>query len=246
MYAALPLIAQGVGGLAQIFGSNTKKYQKKLEELTNQSPLYSGGGGVMDYYNKALQNYTPNPYSSRMYNKSINDIQRGTATGLSALNDRRSALAGVGKLVAIQDDATQKAAINAEQEQQRRLSQVGTAAGMKTNEEHYRYTTNQLNPYLRRVQLAQQQAGGAAATKQAGFSNVFNTLTNAAFLLNGNKKDDKKETSNLLTEYNKGVYPKQESPTLGSLIDNKNNDGEDMGEYYFNPITKKLERRLKK
>lgn len=177
--------AQALGGGLQAIFSGKRKAIRELENATKNNPMYSGGSSIMDYYNKALSNYSPNPYSSTLYQKSVQDARRGTQAGLTALNDRRSALSGIGKLVALQDDATLKASVAAEQEQQRRLAQLGTAANAKTGEERFRYTTNQLNPYLRRLQLLQQKAAGAAATESAGIQNIFGGLQTGATVLGG-------------------------------------------------------------
>jgi hypothetical protein len=185
--ALIPILAQGAGSLAQIFGSGKNKRQRELEAMTNQTPTYSGGGGIMDFYNKALTRYSNNPYSSPLYAMQMQNAQRATNMGLNALNDRRSALAGVGKLSAIQNDATLRAGIAAENDQARRFGQLGQAAGMQGQEEKYRYNTNQLNPYLRKLQLAQQKAAGAAAVSSAGIQNMFGALSNASMLLGGGK-----------------------------------------------------------
>ena len=183
--AAIPLIAQGAGSLAQIFGSGRRKRQRELEALSNQTPMYSGGNGIMDFYNKALARYSNNPYTSPLYSMALQNAQRATNQGLSALQDRRSALSGIGRLTAIQNDANLKAGIAAENEQAARLRQLGSAAQMAGAEDKYRYTTNQLNPYLRKLQLAQQRASGAANVFNAGLSNMFGAATNASMLLNG-------------------------------------------------------------
>lgn len=194
--AAIPIATQFLGGGLQAIFSNKRKSQRQLENLVNSgTPMYSGGGGIMDFYNKALSRYSGNPYSSTLYNTSLQNAQRATNMGLNALNDRRSALAGVGKLTAIQNDANLRAGIAAEADQARRLSQLGSAAQMAGAEEKYRYNTNQLNPYLRKLQLAQQKAGGAANVFNAGLSNMFGAATNASMLLSGTPSTTKKNTS---------------------------------------------------
>jgi hypothetical protein len=187
---ALPLILAGIqaaGGLAQILGSGKNKAQRELQEANKQTPKYGGGTSIKDYYNKALSNYNVNPYASTQYQKSIQDAQRGTNMGLSALADRRAGLAGIGKLVGIQNDNSLKAGIAAEQQQQRNLHTLGSASQMLGAEDKYNYTNNQLNPYLRRLQLLQQKAAGSAAVSSAGIQNMFGGATSAAMLLGGAK-----------------------------------------------------------
>jgi len=183
--ALIPIAAQALGGGLQALFSGTRKRQKELEALTNQSPTYGGGGSIRDYYNKALSRYNVNPYTGTLYQTSLQNAQRTTNQGLSALQDRRSALSGIGKLMALQNDANLKAGIAAENEQARRFSQLGSAASANAAEDKYQYQQNQLSPYLRRLQLAQQKAGGAAAVKQAGLTNIFGALNNASYLLGG-------------------------------------------------------------
>jgi len=205
--AAIPLIAQGIGGLAQTLFSGKNKRQRELENLTNQTPTYSGGGGSTDFYQKALGRYNVNPYSSPLYASQMQNAQRSTNMGLNALNDRRSALGGVGRLAAIQDDASLRAGIAAENEQSRRFGQLGSAAGMAGQEEKYRYNTNQLNPYLRKLQLANQKAAGAGAVQSAGLQNMFGSLSNASYLLGGkNKIPITQKRTPTIDDYNSAEY----------------------------------------
>lgn len=205
--ALIPILAQGVGGLAQTLFSGKNKRQRELENLTNQTPTYSGGGGITDFYNKALGRYNVNPYSSPLYASQMQNAQRATNMGLNALSDRRSALGGVGRLAAIQDDSALKAGIAAENEQSRRFSQLGSAAGMAGQEDKYRYNTNQLNPYLRKLQNAQQKAGGAGAVQSAGLQNMFGALSSASYLLGGkNKKPIINTKTPTIDDYNSAEY----------------------------------------
>jgi hypothetical protein len=186
----LPLIlagAQFAGGLAQTLFSGKRKAQRELEQANSQSPTYNGGQGIQNYYNQALARASGNPYNSALYSTAMQNAQRTTNQGLSALQDRRSALAGIGKLAAIQDDAQLRAGIAAENDQAKKFGVLGHAAGMAGAEDKYRYTTNSLNPYLRRLSLLQQKAAGSANIFNAGLSNMFGAAQSAAMLSGGNK-----------------------------------------------------------
>jgi hypothetical protein len=105
---------QAVAGIAQTIGGaiQQKRALKSLNKL--QTPTYSQNQGILDYYNKALNRYNVNPYDSAMYKMQQQNIQRGTTQGLSALGDRRSALAGVSNLIQGQNDSLLKAGVAAE------------------------------------------------------------------------------------------------------------------------------------
>lgn len=214
----LPVAAQLLGGgLQSIFGGAKKRREiKNLENLTNQSPSYTGGGSIRDYYNKALQRYDVNPYTSTEYQMAQQNAQRTTNQGLSALQDRKSIFGNLGKLMALQNDANLKAGIVAEQEGSRKFSQLGSAAQANAAEDKYRYQMNQLNPYLRRLSLQQQKAAGAAATEQAGLQNVFGGLSSLSTLLN---KDENGDSGSQTTAKSSYTFPR-----LSSSMD-KNTEG---------------------
>lgn len=167
---------QGAIGIGQaIFGGiKAHKAQKQLERTT--TPIYSPSQSIMDYYNTAKSRYNVNPYQSNLYKMQNQNIQRGTAQGLSALGDRRSALAGVNSLIQGQNDSLLKAGAAAEDEQSRRFSQLGNAAGMKAQEDMKMFQYNQLAPYEKKMQLAGLKASGGNQLLNAGLSNVFGGL----------------------------------------------------------------------
>lgn len=168
------IAAQFLGGAGQAIFSNKNKRQRELEDLANNgSPKYSGGQSISKYYNEALNRYNVNPYSSPLYAMQGQNAQRGTTQALSALGDRRAGIGSIGKLTGIQNDAMLKAGISAENEQSKRFGVLGQAANAQTQNEKYTYQNNQLNPYLRRLQIAQQKAAGAAAVSSAGIQNMF-------------------------------------------------------------------------
>ena len=167
------IAAQAVGGLGQVLFSGKNKRQRELEALSAQTPKYGGGQSIQNYYAQALQRANANPYATPLYAMQTQNAQRGTNQALSALGDRRAGIGSIGKLTGIQDDAMLRAGVAAENEQSQRFGVLGRATQMQGAEDKYRYTTNQLNPYLRQLQLKQQQAAGAAAVSSAGIQNMF-------------------------------------------------------------------------
>lgn len=173
-------IAQGVGGLAQgIIGAiGAANATKKLERMSKNAPQYKGSGGIMNYYNEALSRYGVSPTQSAMYKRQMQNIGRNVATGLSSLQDRRSALAGISSLARGASDATLNAEVAAENEKNRRFSQLGQAAGMKAGEEMKEFQYNKMMPYERQFNLLAQKAGGQTQLANQGFSNIFGGLQN--------------------------------------------------------------------
>lgn len=155
--------AQGViGGIQAIGGAITqKKYTKKLEGLIAG---YKPNAGIMDYYNKALARYSSNPYTSSLYNQQTKNINRNINAGISALQDKRLALGGISSLVQGGNDASLKAATNAEQLQGQQLSQLGGAAQSAAQEQY--------KPFEMKYNLYAAKAGGGAANLGAGLQNI--------------------------------------------------------------------------
>lgn len=169
--AAAAGIAQGVGGALQsIFGGRqARRAQNRLEKMIKD---YKPDQGIRDYYSKALNRYNANPYTSPMYNYMSQKIGAGTAQGISALQDRRSALAGLPALIQNQNDALLKTAAEAENQKGQQLGQLGQATQMKAQEDKYKFE-NMAN-------LLGQKASGGNMIANAGFSNIFGGLGNVA------------------------------------------------------------------
>jgi hypothetical protein len=157
-------IAQGILGVGQaIFGgAKARSAQKQLEGMVNN---YKPSESIMDFYSKALNKYNANPYQSNMYNQSMRTAGRNLTTGISALQDRRSALAGVSNLVQGANDASQNAAARAEQQQSQDLAQLGQATSMKDREDKYKFEA--------KYNLLSQKAGAASQGANAGISNLM-------------------------------------------------------------------------
>lgn len=180
----IPLLALAAGqaalGLGQSIFSGAGKAKKAFEEKLQQSPQYTGGGGIMDYYNRAYQRASVLPTELASYKTQMQNIGESTAQGLGSLADRRSALAGVGSLIRGQQQAQQQAVTAGEAEQSRRFGQLGGAAQMKTAEETKRYNLNLLAPYQRQLQAASQKLAAAQARKDAGLQNIIGGVNLAA------------------------------------------------------------------
>lgn len=159
--------AQGiVGGIQAIIGgAKAKKAQKQMNRMIDS---YKPNESIMDYYSKALSRYNSNPYQSTTYQNQMQNANRSTAAGINALNDRRSAVGGVSRLTALQNQASLNAGSQAESEQGRQLAQLGQATAMKVPEDKYKFEA--------KYNLLSQKAGAANATVNAGMSNIMGSL----------------------------------------------------------------------
>lgn len=171
----------GLGALQSLIGGHkAKKAERALENL--QTPTYTANKSINDYYQNALQRYNVNPYQSAQYQNSLNSIGRNTAAGIGALQDRRSAVGGIGRLVALGNDAAIKSGISAENEQNQRFGQLGSATNMKAGDDRTAFQYNKIAPYEKQYNLLAMKAGAGATQQNAGITNAFNGLGNLAML----------------------------------------------------------------
>lgn len=161
-------LAQGVLGAIQ-----AAKGRRELQKEVAGMPKYKQSQGILDYYNQALQRYNVAPTESALYKRQMQNIGRQTASGVSALQDRRSALAGVPSLVRGASDAALNAEVAAEQQKAQRFGKLGGAAQMKRGEEAMAYQQNEVAPSQMRMQLAGQKAAGGSQLFNTGLSNIF-------------------------------------------------------------------------
>src|SRR6188768_2445666 len=143
----LPLMAaQAALGIGQAIGGffQQRKATKQLENM--QSPTYTANKGILDYYNKSLAKYNVNPQNTDLYRMQEQQANRGMASGLSALQGRGQALAGVNSLVQGRNDSLLKASTQAEQIQGQDLNRLWQAAGMKAGEQQNAFNINQQQP----------------------------------------------------------------------------------------------------
>lgn len=171
------------GGIAQalIGGSRAKKAQRELESM--QVPVYQGGQGITDFYNKALSRYNTNPYNTSFYNQQSQNIGRNTAASLNSIQDRRGGVNSVARTLALSNDASLNAATAAEQQQAQALGQLGQAAGMQGDLENMQYQYNKLYPFERRSGLLSAKAAAGSATMNTGLSNIFGGAQNWSNML---------------------------------------------------------------
>lgn len=161
-------IAAGVGaglGIAQsiIGGVRAHKAEKEMEGMVNG---YKPNASILDYYNKALERYNVNPYQSSTYRTQKQNIDRNTAAGMNAAQDRRGGLSAVGVLTQGANDASLKAVAAAEGQQAQALGQLGQATGMKAQED--------FKPFEMKYNLKAMKAAGSNQMMNAGLQNVFN------------------------------------------------------------------------
>lgn len=168
----LALLQTGIGLAQSIFGGGrARRAQKALENL--QTPTYEKSQAIGDYYSKALGRYNANPYQSNMYRMQERNIQRGTATGINALQDRRAGIGGISKIIQAQNDAMLNAAAGAEQQQAQAFGQLGQAAGMQQGEDRMAFQINKMLPFEKKYAELSQKAGAGAQTFNAGMQNIM-------------------------------------------------------------------------
>ena len=175
--------AQAALGLGQMLFSGKKKNEKALLNYVNS---YKPNASIMDYYNKALSRYDANAYNSQAYKTQTNTIGRNLATGIGAAQTRRGGLSSLGTLVQGANDASQRAVVNAENQQAQQLSQLGQATGMKAAEDRRKFDMI--------YNLKAQKAGQSAGVFNSGISNLFGGLSNGASILGGMGKKDTTST----------------------------------------------------
>ncbi len=147
------------------------KATKELEKM--HSPTYTANKGILDYYNKSLAKYNVNPYNTDLYRMQEKMSGRNLASGLSSLQSRGQALAGVNDLVSRSNDSMLKAGAEAEGLQRQDLSRLGNAASMKATEENNEFNVNKMQPFERKYNLKAAKAGGGVDVMNSGISNIF-------------------------------------------------------------------------
>lgn len=161
-------------GAASMIGANKqqKKAQNALEAQAKNSPLYKPDKSIDTYYQEAMNRYKENPYQSQQYQLGAMNAQRATAQGINALQDRRSAIGGIGRLQANQMSAMQNLGAQAEASRQQRLGQFGQATQLKSGDYQRQFDINKMTPYNRQLQLEQMKAQAAGERYNAGMQMV--------------------------------------------------------------------------
>ena len=168
-------------GAASMIGASKqqKKAQNALEAQAKNSPLYKPDKSIDTYYQEAMNRYKENPYQSQQYQVGQQNIQRATAQGISSLQDRRSAIGGIGRLQANQMASMQNLGAQAEASRQQRLGQFGQATQLKSADYQRQFDINQMTPYNRKLQLEQLKAQAAGERYNAGMQMVGQGLSSA-------------------------------------------------------------------
>lgn len=159
-------------------GAKRKKAEAALEKQVNDAKPDSS---ILDYYNKALSKYSPNPYQSVGYNQQSNQIQRNLSTGLNSAQDRRLGLGALGSLVQQANDSSAKAAANADAQGRQDLSTLGNAA--------QRLSAEEKRIFDMKYNMNAAKGAAYADTQNTGMRNVFNGLNSAFSELRGNNDE---------------------------------------------------------
>ncbi len=168
-------LAIGVG-TAIYKGEKQKKANKKMLALANaQKP----DQGITDYYKSALQRYNTNPYQSQFYQNAKQNADRNLATGINALQSRRSAVGGISSLLGQTNNAMRSAGVGAEQLQSQAFGQLGAASGVNAAEQKY--------PMEMKYNLYGAQAAGYGQASNAGLQSAYNGLGSVGSYLAANK-----------------------------------------------------------
>jgi hypothetical protein len=183
--ATIGLITAGVGALASgisAISSNKRRKarERELDEYAKQSPLYAGSKPISEYYQQALNRYNESPYQSQQYQLGAMNARRATAQGIGALQDRRSAIGGISRLAAGQNDAMQNLGAQAEAQRNARFSQLGGATQMKNADLMQQFDINKMTPYNRQFGLKQMKSAAAAQEYAQDKQNTYDALGNMA------------------------------------------------------------------
>jgi hypothetical protein len=183
--ATIGLVAAGAGAAASgisAIGSNKrrKSRERELDEYAKQSPLYEGSKPISEYYQQAMNRYNENPYQSLQYQIGQKNIQRATAQGLGALQDRRSAIGGISRLQANQMFGMQNLGAQAEGQRNARFGQLGSATQMKNADLMQQFDINKMTPYNRQLGLKQLKAQAANQQYTQDVQNTIGSLGNMA------------------------------------------------------------------
>jgi hypothetical protein len=131
-------------------------------------------------FRSALNRFQENPYQSQQYQLGAMNAQRATAQGIGALQDRRSAIGGIGRLALGQNAAMQNLGAQAEAQRNARFSQLGGATQMKNADLMQQFDINKMTPYNRQFGLKQMKSQAANEEYAKDVSNTFNALGNLA------------------------------------------------------------------
>lgn len=173
---------QGVIGGIQALTSGAKKRERELEAFAQNSPVLAANEQIKAHYNESMRRYQASPYNSAKFIMGKNLADRSQSTGLSALNKRGMALAGVQNLTAQNLDNTNRLVAQGEQDRRQDFQTLGEATRMKAQDEMTQFDVNVATPYNRQFGLKQMKAQAANDRKNAGLQMVGAALGNAAMM----------------------------------------------------------------
>ena len=173
-------VGQGLVGLGQSLFSGRRRAERDL--MAMRDPMYQRDSGVMDFYqqtkNRAFENLLTNPE----YLEAKRNADRMVATGMQGLQDRRSGVAGVSRLVGLGTDAANQGVVRAQQEQNRRFRELAGATQMKAGENRRAFDINVMRPFERRERINLQRLAAANARFDAGLQNIGGAATMGTLL----------------------------------------------------------------
>jgi uncharacterized protein YecT (DUF1311 family) len=176
-------LSAGIGAFTSINAAKQqKRSQAELERQAQNSPLRKESKSLNDYYQQALNRFKESPYQSAAYQQAMQNARRTTASGLGALQDRRSAIGGISRLGGLESGASQRAVALGEQMQAQRFNELGRATQMKKRDEDELFDINVMTPYQRKLQLEQMKGAAAGERYNAGMQMVGQGLSNAAMV----------------------------------------------------------------
>ena len=214
--------AVGAVGLGTSIYGDIKAHdtQKKLEKA--QSPAYTPSQSIADYYAKALQRYSINPFQSATYQQQLQNTESQQASALNNLQGRREGVAGAGAVVQGSNNALLGATAAAQQQQGQALGQLGQAAGAQTQQQEQAFNINQTQPFERNYNLLAMKAAGANQVANAGLqtavsgANSFGQNLALRNYLNGQKQNQTTGSGFAPTSGNaSSVYAQQAGSNLG-------------------------------
>ncbi|MES2382407.1 MAG: hypothetical protein V4538_15275 [Bacteroidota bacterium] len=183
----IPLATAGYSIYNSAHNANkAKKSENALEDSLNNTPKYKPNQSILDYYDKALNKYNTNPTDTMEYKATSQGIKQGTVSGLRALQDRRSGLAGIPTLMANQNNSLLKAAVTAEQRKAQQLGVLGEATRLKAGEQGKEFQQNEIYPFEAKYNLLSLKAAGERAIQRQSTQNAYNNAWAAGSIFQDN------------------------------------------------------------
>lgn len=141
------LITGGIGSLFSIANGLSQKSQANKLEKQSVRPIYNIPGEISQNQ-KIAERESNHGLSGTQYNNDLNNINNNVSAGISALNQNRNSLAGIGNLVAqansaalnldSQDDAVKRQNLAALLAQNENVAQYRDKAFQYNNADKYK------------------------------------------------------------------------------------------------------------